>query len=264
MVKIGNIYFENNTCVNAGGGWAASQRPDLKGFQVYCSENTASTDSVFIRNNIFYKSRCVLFFDNTSVPTLSHTITDYNCWFTQNTTDTIVAFWTSSILTVWKANQFANYQAANTQDVHSFIADPLFVNAAINDYHLNTGSSCINTGTNTGITDDFDLNPRPQNGFYDIGAYEFIATSGITGHNSGDSSLIIYPDPCNGQFTIEGTKKNTEIIIYTTFGKIIYRSISENKQQIINLSKQPNGVYFVYATDLKGEIKKAKIIIMKQ
>ncbi len=259
-----NIYFENNTCVNAGGGWAASPRPDLKGFQVYCSENTATTDSIFIRNNIFYKSRCVLFFDNTSVPTLSHTTTDYNCWFTQNSSDTIVAFWTSSTLTVWKATQFANYQTSNSQDIHSFMADPLFVDAGNNDYHLAAGSPCINTGTNTGITDDFDLNPRPQNGLYDMGAYEaIIVTPGIVELTHDFDRLNIYPNPCYGLLTIAGAKKNTEIRIYSTFGEIIFRTIIENKQQTIDLSNLANGVYFVCSTNANGEINSRKTVVLK-
>ena len=165
-----NIYFENNTCVNAGGGWAASQRPNLKGFQIYCSANTAPTDSIFIRNNIFYQSRCFIFIDNSSVPTWSYITSDYNCCYTQNNADTIVAFWTSSSLSIYTEPQFASYQTNTNRDLHSFIADPLFVSTGSNDYTLLSNSPCINTGTNTGIATDFNLTPRPQGGYYDIGA----------------------------------------------------------------------------------------------
>ncbi|MBI4832657.1 MAG: matrixin family metalloprotease [Candidatus Lindowbacteria bacterium] len=61
-------------------------------------------------------------------------------------------------------------------------ADPLFVGDG--DYHLTSGSPCIDTGTNSGVTDDIDGNPRPLDSGYDMGADEF---------------LLILPD-CAGVF----------------------------------------------------------------
>ena len=52
--------------------------------------------------------------------------------------------------------------------------NPSFVNAAGADYHLNSGSPCINSGMN--VPDnaaDFDGAARPAGGAYDIGAFEF-------------------------------------------------------------------------------------------
>lgn len=60
-------------------------------------------------------------------------------------------------------------------------ADPQFADSAGHDFHLLTGSPCIDAGTNTGLSIDFEGNARPVNGVngtrgdgseYDIGAYE--------------------------------------------------------------------------------------------
>ncbi len=57
---------------------------------------------------------------------------------------------------------------------HSLQANPLFVNPAANDYHLQAKSPAIDAGTTLPqITMDLDGNPRPQGVGYDIGAYEF-------------------------------------------------------------------------------------------
>ncbi|MGI6277974.1 MAG: InlB B-repeat-containing protein [Brevefilum fermentans] len=51
--------------------------------------------------------------------------------------------------------------------------DPLFVNAAMQNYHLKKGSPAIDTGAVVSLTDDFDGDERPMGDGYDIGADEF-------------------------------------------------------------------------------------------
>jgi xylan 1,4-beta-xylosidase len=55
-------------------------------------------------------------------------------------------------------------------------ADPLFANASTGDYHLLSGSLCINAGANWAVEPgwkDLDGNPRIAAGIVDIGAYEY-------------------------------------------------------------------------------------------
>ncbi len=257
-----NIYFENNTCANAGGGWAAAQRPDLKGFQIYFSAITAPTDSIFIRNNIFYKSRAVLFVDNSAVQTLNHTTVDYNDWYTQNDGDTIVALWSSSSLNIWTKTQFASYQTANSEDAHSFMANPLMANADINNYHLTGSSPCIGAGTNTGIGNDFDLNPRPSTGAYDIGAYQFTST-GLNGGKASMASPHIFPNPGNGSYIIEGAVEGSTIAVYNTLGDTVYRGVIQSPQQIIDLTTQSAGTYFIRLEKDATSIFEKEIVLMR-
>ncbi len=55
-------------------------------------------------------------------------------------------------------------------------ADPLFTNPAGDDYHLESGSPCINVGDNNAVppsvVTDLDGNPRIIDGTVDMGAYE--------------------------------------------------------------------------------------------
>ena len=51
--------------------------------------------------------------------------------------------------------------------------DPLFVDPEDQDYHIRSGSPAIDNGTNAGISEDIDLDIRPQGDGFDIGADEF-------------------------------------------------------------------------------------------
>ena len=52
--------------------------------------------------------------------------------------------------------------------------DPLFTNAAANDFHLQSNSPMIDQGTTlTQVTNDYYATPRPQGAGYDIGAVEY-------------------------------------------------------------------------------------------
>ncbi|MBP7602213.1 MAG: hypothetical protein KA750_12755, partial [Thermoflexales bacterium] len=44
-----------------------------------------------------------------------------------------------------------------------------FVNPAAGDYHLGAGSAAINAGVDAGVYTDFEGQPRPQGGGFDIG-----------------------------------------------------------------------------------------------
>jgi len=58
------------------------------------------------------------------------------------------------------------------QGVNDISADPIFLNPFFNVFHLQTTSPCIDQGTDTGITEDLDGEPRPQGDGFDMGAYE--------------------------------------------------------------------------------------------
>lgn len=62
-----------------------------------------------------------------------------------------------------------NLSGTITSGGHSLTGNPAFENPASDDYHLTTTSAAYNTGTNAGVTSDFEGKPRPQGGGFDIG-----------------------------------------------------------------------------------------------
>ncbi len=79
--------------------------------------------------------------------------------------------------------------------------DPLFVNAGTGDFHLQSGSPCIDTGTNSGApASDFDGQSRPLGAGYEMGVDEFVDTTPPVIVLTGDSVLTM---DCNGPAYVE-------------------------------------------------------------
>jgi predicted outer membrane repeat protein len=59
-------------------------------------------------------------------------------------------------------------------DTNHFNGNPRFANQAAGDFHLRVGSPAIDTGANAGINSDFDGDPRPSMGGFDLGYDEAV------------------------------------------------------------------------------------------
>ncbi|MBV7277004.1 hypothetical protein I6U48_29490, partial [Clostridium sp. PL3] len=55
--KTHDIIFENNICINAGGGWGHIQRPNPTGAHIMLYPNTADTSNLVITNNTFENAK---------------------------------------------------------------------------------------------------------------------------------------------------------------------------------------------------------------
>jgi parallel beta-helix repeat protein len=133
-----NITFANNTFIgNANNAYS-------QGIQLTNDTNT------IVKNNIFaYQENgigSIWTNDNISQTTLS---AGFNCVYRKGGDP-------------WRAKDPGDVWGLN----------PLFVNEASGDYHLQSGSPCIDKGTDIGVTDDLDGRSRPQGVGFDIGAYE--------------------------------------------------------------------------------------------
>lgn len=74
------------------------------------------------------------------------------------------------------------------------------------------------------------------------------STTGIA-ENQSQTNLSVYPNPSNGkfQFALEGSQvlKNCKMEIYNVQGVRICQSVITNTKTDIDLSNQPNGIYFL-------------------
>jgi predicted outer membrane repeat protein len=147
------VYFENNTCINAGGGFAMQGEapprtseiyPQPMGHHVFIWLITKGTQKghVFIRNNIFYEAPYgAAIYSIIDPDDEKQLVIDNNCYW--QTTGDLLALVNNQY---YNPSQFDSYQSGCGQDKHSIFADPLFVNGAANDYRLQNFSPCLGIG----------------------------------------------------------------------------------------------------------------------
>lgn len=149
--------------------------------------------------------------------------------------------------------------------------DPLFVNAASKDFHLQVNSPCIDAGNSLNAPDfDFDYLIRPYDGdnngsdLFDIGAHEYGSNPFNIDGNSEKISGIgqIYPNPCNGNIylPIESLGTNALLVELIDVNGHIFPLIKKDKQGpsrlSFDLSNYAGGMYFMrikYGNDIKVE-----------
>lgn len=168
------VYFEHNTCVNAGGGFSmqgeapprrSDPYPQPVGYHVWVWMIDPHTQpgQVYIRHNIFcesYGPAICLILDPADDRKL---ILDDNAYWQTIGKPLIhlgkgVKNWSEAMQT-WQnglidwggrrsylPSEFGRYQAESAQDRHSRIAKPLFVDAARGDYRQRAESPCQRLG----------------------------------------------------------------------------------------------------------------------
>ena len=87
-----------------------------------------------------------------------------------------------------------------------------------------------------------------------------IMTTGIEALRDNNEHLSVYPNPSNGKFTISSKESDYMLILTNAVGKHVYQSEIKNEKLEIDLSKQPNGIYFAIFYNENG-VRKEKIII---
>lgn len=120
--------------------------------------------------------------------------------------------------------------------------------------------------TLVGYTETFGAGPdnifiarTDKSGSYNNITNSYVAVNELP-EEEGD--LIIYPNPTDGKFWISSLKfKVTSARIYNTLGELIVSSEGP-KQNEIDISSQPNGIYLVEVVAAEGSIRR-KILLTK-
>lgn len=140
-----HLYLENNEFVGS-----LSYIPSFYPMGIDLRDCAYST----VKNNLVYNQ--VLHAIYLTGTTFTGLDIGYNCFYNSNGT---MPYGTAFPHDLWGVN-------------------PLFVNPGSNDFHLASGSPCINAGAAIGdLSDDFDGFPRPSGTQFDIGAFEFQFTA---------------------------------------------------------------------------------------
>lgn len=242
-----DIYFENNTCINAGGGWGHSQRPIPNGTHLMVYANPAITTKVYIRNNIFSNAtdQGIRWWRKEDINTM---VLDHNCWYQSNgllaRIDIQEGIGIVNI-TYDYVTQWETYKAETNQDPNSIHGDPL-MNTGLT---LRESSPCINAGiTLSTVTDDFNGIARPQGLAYDIGAFEAESGTGID-DKVEKSDYLIYPNPTNGRLSIESNIPASVITIFSIEGKPLINLALQEGVNSIDLSNLTRGIYIIKLED---------------
>lgn len=245
-----DIYFEHNTCLNAGSGWG-SQRPDYQGSQVILDNNTAQTGNIYIRNNIFSTAQRFIYAIEDNIN--GSIQLDYNLIHQSGFSDSLFIGFPSFVN--YKVEDLAAYTEFSGNDANSIAGDPSFINASTSNFQLSNTSPCIDAAVQTNIIDDFSGNERPMLNGYDIGAYEYTSEGeNILEINSIDG-LSIYPNPVENLLTIRSADQHVEqITVLNVDGSTVLQTSVNTSQETmsLDLSKLNSGIYFLVVTGNKA------------
>lgn len=81
-------------------------------------------------------------------------------------------------------------------------------------------------------------------------------------NESQGQAFSIHPNPSSGQFTLTlpTAAANSQLIIYDMLGQTVLRQTLSSKQEIINLSSNPKGIYYIQVLS-GGNVFVEKIIL---
>jgi len=136
---------------------------------------------------------------------------------------------------------------ANNTDVN-----PLFVDTATGDFHLQSTSPCIDAGTDVGL---------PYAGTApDMGCFEY--GFGIDVVDLKTDDFTIYPNPSKGLLQIKSKTSMQDIKLLDVLGKIVMKkNLNGYKYGFIDTTNLTRGTYFVLVTAKNGHRIMKKVII---
>ncbi len=236
----GNI-FRNNILINNGkyvAGFTSYPQNQTSNINLaikisdHYDWNTHQFTAPFVSENTFQNN---LFF-----------VTSGNSKFRYHLDNNDPNGWTTNTLNLVQFNS-KNGQNADLI-MNNIESNPMFVDLANGDYHLQAVSPAIDNGVTTLATLDLDGNPIPSPGTSpDIGIYEYQNTLNISESNSMNT-ILIYPNPVKNELFIKNNtnERTKQIVLVDTFGKIVLKKSyvpTDNTESSIDISTLAGGIY---------------------
>lgn len=135
--------------------------------------------------------------------------------------------------------------ATGSNNIH---INPLFMDAASGDFHLQSTSACIDTGTDVGLP---FAGTAP-----DMGCYEYGASASIEDYKN---RLSLFPNPTSNLVYYNTIKNVKQITVLNASGKICKTVNLNSYTNSIDLNMLSNGVYYIQF-QTEQHIYTAKII----
>ena len=139
---------------------------------------------------------------------------------------------------------------------HCFICDGYDAN---DFFHFNWGLK----GSYDGYYEIDDMTPSNQNFSYNQGAIIDLVPSTEAIAETQTSRLLIYPNPTSGVFSIEcenAPLASCSYCIYDALGKLVISNHLTPETRTIDLSAQPDGIYFLHLMEAVKVVGWQKIV----
>lgn len=137
-------------------------------------------------------------------------------------------------------------------DPNSILADTealIFIDPLGSDFHLLESSQAIDAGSafvSNIVATDLEGISRPQGAAFDIGCFEFSATTAAVDVFLGQKVINLYPNPTNDAFEIEGLVGAYWIEVLDVNGTLVKTLYNQDAHKItVYLDDYPSGLYFV-------------------
>jgi len=226
-------------------------------------DTTIMLDNIFIENNIFISKQNKYPFNEVFLHNASNIVSNYNNFYRNNADSTTAFFYVNDTVSLNYTGliNLGQFQSITTNDSNSIVADPLFVDWSNEDFHLTSGSPCIDAGNpdlnnngQTWVTDTADQDPDSTR--LDIGAYYFSQiNNGI--QNEHNVLFIIYPNPAYNSIFISNCENVKGIInVFDISGRLLHIQPLNNHNTEINISGLSKGLYILKISNSENMIIK--------